>query len=403
MKTRLRGYTLIELILVMGIVLMMTTLALISVTAMLRSTRMSRGLNLLIAAADEARTAAITLRRSTRVDLTRLDTEGGTNRLTMVGPFIDENFDEYVPGTSSDLSAQWLSSAAAPEIVCDGSRCLKMTGGTGGSACYWCSRMSAGLKAEDYELLVQARVKFLTVDKTSATRSVALLGSIDDGGGAGVKSAYRMTLTIMPFNPVENTQSTVVLDKLGGGNWSSGAGAIDLDLQGTPSATTMLVDDVWYRVLLSIKTSTNPSGVSSAVVAAKVWADGQLEPATWTVGPVLDKTPLDNGRAGFGISNCTALADDVLVDVRPIRVLPRGLRIDTMDPSYVPTGSSDPGKVAPPDSGSGFPLLFRPDGTAATTILRFTDVTSADRRYVVFYQNTGRARIANTLTEALKQ
>ena len=165
----------------------------------------------------------------------------------------------------------------------------------------------------------------------------------------------------------------------------------------------MLVDDVWYRVLLSIKSSTSPTGVVKATVAGKVWADGQLEPAAWTAGPVFDSTPLDNGCAGFSVEGCAALADDVLVDVRPIRVLPSGLRIDVMDPTYVPSGPTDPGHVAAAGSAYGFPLLFRPDGTAATTILRFTDVTSTDRRYVIFYQNTGRAKIATTLTEALQQ
>ena len=218
-----RGYTLIELLVVMGIVLMMTTLALVSVTSMLRSTRMSRGLNLLVSAADEARTAAITLRRSTRVDLTRLDTEGGCNRLTIVGPFVNENFDSYVTGQSTDLSALWLTTGAPPEIVCDGSRCLKMDG-TGGSASYWYSRMRVGLTGQDYELLVQARVKFLNAENQSGNRSIALLGSIDDGGGSAIKTAYRMTLAINPFNPLENTQSTVTLDKVGGGGWSSERG-----------------------------------------------------------------------------------------------------------------------------------------------------------------------------------
>jgi prepilin-type N-terminal cleavage/methylation domain-containing protein len=396
-----RGFTLIELLVVMGIILMMTTLALVSVNSMLRSTRMSRGLNLLVAAADEARTAAITLRRSTRVDLTRLDKEGGLNRLTVVGPFVNENFDTYEMGTSAELSNQWLTTGDKPEIVCDGSRCLKMSaagGAGGGAAGYWHSRMRVNVNTDDYEVLIQGRVKFLPQENQApAQRSLSLLGSIDDGSGGGIKSAYRMSMTVTPFNAAENMNSTVVLDRIGGGSWTSGPApsAVDVDLNGAPSATTMLVDDVWYRVILSVKTSTSPDGITRAAVAGKVWADGQLEPQTWTVGPVYDSTPLNNGCAGFQIENCTALADDVLFDVRPIRVLPPGMRMDVMDPA-------SPGNVVPIDSGYGFPLLFRPDGTTATVTVRLTDVSTGDRRYVTIYQNTGHSRFSDNLTEAMK-
>ncbi len=405
-----RGFTLIELLIVMGIILMMTTLALVSVNSMLRSTRMSRGLNLLVAAADEARTAAVTLRRSTRVDLTRLDKEGGLNRLTVVGPFVNENFDTYGMGTSPELSNLWLTNGDKPEIVSDSSRCMKMSTGAGpgggGSAGYWHSRMRVGVTTDDYEVLIQGRVKFLPPENQApAKRSVSLLGSIDDGSGTSINKAYRMMMTITPFNAAENTNSTVVLDHVGSGSWSAGPApsAVDVDLNGAPSTTTVLVDDVWYRVILSIKTSTSPDGTVRAAVAGKVWADGQLEPPAWTVGPVYDKTPLNNGCAGFQVENCAALADDVLFDVRPIRVLPPGLRMDVMDPTYVPLGPGDPGKAIAIDSGYGFPLLFRPDGTTGTVTIRLTDVSTGDRRYVSIYQNTGHSRFSDTLAEAMKQ
>jgi type II secretory pathway pseudopilin PulG len=398
-----RAYTLIELLVVMGIILMMTTLALVSVTSMLRGSRMARGLNLLVAAADETRTAAITLRRSTRIDLTRLNQEGGLNRLTVIGPFVSDNFDTYDVGTSAELSKIWLTTGAAPDIVCDGSRCLKMSAVAGAPASYWLTRMRTGAPTEDYEVLVQGRLKFLPLQGAPAQRSVAILGAIDDGAGNGVKTAYRMNMTIVPFDASENINSTVVLDRLGGGSWSSGPASVDVDLNGAPSATTMLVDDVWYRVILSVKTSTSPDGTVKAAVAGKIWADGQLEPQAWTVGPVYDASPLQNGSAGFQIEGCSALADDVLVDVRPIRVLPPGLRMDVMDPTYTPANASDPGKTVAIDSGYGFPLLFRPDGTTATTIIRLTDVSCGDRRYVTLFQNTGRTRLSNTLAEALKQ
>jgi prepilin-type N-terminal cleavage/methylation domain-containing protein len=405
MPMRRRGYTLLELLLVMAIILMMISLVLISVGSMLRSARMARATNFVIAAADEARTAAIALRRATRVDLTRLDTLGSANRLTVVGPFMSENFDSYNPTNLAQLAAQWQTSGPGPLLETDGSRTLRMSG-LGGPASYWHSGMRVEtMNNDDYEVMLQARVKFLPSDPRKDTKSIALLGSVNDNGGSSVVSAYRMNImTITPYSGAANTTSTVSLDRVGGGTWSSGVASVEVDLTGLPSATTVLVENVWYNVILSIKRASDPVAGDRALVAGKVWADGQLEPSTWTVGPVIDKAPLRNGFPGFSVDNCDALADDVLVDMRPVRVLPPNMRVDAMDSTYVPSGVNDPGKISPDDTEYGFPLLFRPDGsTAATSVIRLTDLTSNDRRYVVIHNQTGRARIVNTLPEALKK
>ncbi len=401
-----RGYTLLEMLVVMGIILMMVSLVLISVGSMLRSARMARATNFVIAAADEARTAAIALRRATRVDLTRLDALGSTNRLTVVGPFMSENFDSYNPADPTQLAAEWQTSGSAPQLDADGSRVLRMSG-LSGAASYWHSGMRVETMAstDDYEVMLQARVKFLPSDPRKETRSIALLGSVNDNGGTSVVSAYRLNvMTITPYNAAANSTSTVSLDRVGGGTWNSGTSSVEVDLNGLPSATTVLVENVWYNVILSIKRASDPVLGDRALVAGKVWADGQLEPSMWTVGPVIDKAPLRNGFPGFSVENCDALADDVLVDMRPVRVLPPNMRVDAMDSTYVPTSATDPGKISPDDTEYGFPLIFRPDGaTAATSVIRITDLTSNDRRYVVIHNQSGRARIANSLTEALKK
>src|SRR5437868_6460907 len=87
--SRPRGYTLIEMLLVMGIIIMLVTLVLISVNSMLRASKMNRAVNMFVAAADEARTAALTIRRTTRIDVTSIDVMGAQTRLTVFGPGVN--------------------------------------------------------------------------------------------------------------------------------------------------------------------------------------------------------------------------------------------------------------------------------------------------------------------------
>src|SRR5579862_1147931 len=96
MKTRQkRGYTLIEMLLVIGIIIMMVSLVLISVNNMLRSSRMARAISLLVAAVDDCRTSAIAGRRTTTLDVTAMDTDGLINRMTVFGPGYIDNFENY--------------------------------------------------------------------------------------------------------------------------------------------------------------------------------------------------------------------------------------------------------------------------------------------------------------------
>ncbi|MCY3017613.1 MAG: prepilin-type N-terminal cleavage/methylation domain-containing protein [Planctomycetota bacterium] len=356
------GFTLIELLVVMGIILLMITLVLLSVNSMLRSSRISRTLSLLVGAMDEARTAAITIRRSTKVDLTRLDAEGKMNRLTVVGPFFNETFESYNDAKASSgptpetngwvTSGDWVAATSVsppPSITSDGSRCLRMQAGQK----YWNvgSRVDT-VQQEDFEFNLLARVKFLPTT-TRADRSISAFVAIKDNGAKDIADGYSLTLKITPTQPPtfpgRNQKSEVILDKMSGpgtlGTLDVGAavktkGSIEVDANGTPAPTTCLVENVWYRVSLSVKIITNPALKDTApekykaIVAGKVWADGQLEPWNWTVGPLEDKpTPLGNGPGGFAVtgpSGADALLDDVLFDVRPIRVLPPGLMIDAM-------------------------------------------------------------------------
>lgn len=421
-----RGFTLIELLVVMGIILFMIALVLLSVSSMLRSSRMSRAMALVVGAVDEARTAAITLRRSTKVDLTRVDNEGRINRLTVVGPFFSDNFDGYknavteAPMTASDpipstngwmnTAGSWVansSTTTAPSMTSDGTRCLRMAK----DQRYWnvCSRIDT-VKQEDFEMTVMGRVKFLPVNPRDTTREVSVYVACT----ASVGDAYKLSLHIEPAATAlgRNTSSYVRLDRISGSlNPLPGGTALqqmDVDKAGAPSSTTCLVENVWYRVSLSVKLISDPTGAGSkrAIVAGKVWADGQLEPWSWTCGPMEDTTPLANGPGGFGTTGGDALLDDVLFDARPTRIIPVGLRIDAMRANPANPESTTPGdwETAPDDSPFNFPILFRPDGTAADRyVLRITDVTSGDKRYVTIDQNSGRARLEHSLQDAIKQ
>ena len=434
------GYTLIELLIVMGIIMLMVTLVLLSVTAMLRSSRMSRAVSLMVSAADEARTTAITIRRSTRVDRTQLDPIGQYNRLTVAGPYFNENFESYNitnpapppplqqlnPGTNNWLNTTgaWpLSDSITPPpcLQNDGSQCMRLT--TPNS--YW----NVGSKVDkarddDFETLVQARVKILPYttppSARAANRTLSVLACIKDAGNA-ISDAYRMNLMISPSatSPGRNTTSTITLDSVGGAALTNGPTSLTLDANSlSPSATTDLIEGVWYRVILSVKLITDQNQKTTAVIAGKVFADGQLEPLTWSVGPVTDSgTPLLAGPGGISVNGCDGLVDDVLFDDRPIRVIPAGLRLDCLAPpssaNRTPPGvpgtvctappAPTPPLVAPyPDYD--FPIVFHPDGTAAQTyVVRITDLTSGDTRYVTIDQNTGRSRACHSLAEALQK
>jgi prepilin-type N-terminal cleavage/methylation domain-containing protein len=411
-RPQVRGYTLIELLVVMGIILMMILLAVLSVSNMLKSSRLSRTTSLIISAMDEARTAAVTLRRSTKVDLTRMDEEGRFNRLTVVGPFFNENFESYSLGNpppkgNGPRSNGWLCSSAAESYVeTDGSRCLRMLDGKK----YWnaFTRIDPGSK-EDYELMIQARIKFVPPEgaaKAGTTdRIVRLFGSgVDNGSNIG--DAYQLNIKIKPTTggvaPGRNAESSITLDRGGGALTpvGDGVGMLQIDQPGAPSKTTSLVQGVWYRMSLSVKQITDQlTDKSRVIVAGKVWADGALEPWNWTVGPLEDNDPLANGPGGLMVEGTDALADDVLIDMRPIRPLPAGVRIDTLDPY-----SSPPGTAEPVESKYYFPILFRPDGTSSEKyVIRITDLSSGDRRYVTIDQNTGRARVAHAVADALEK
>jgi type II secretory pathway pseudopilin PulG len=419
-----RGYTLIEMLLVMGIIIMLVTLVLVSVNSMLRSSKMNRAVNLIVAAVDEARTAAVTIRRTTRVDVTPLDSAGKVARMTVFGPGVSDNFEEYnlpdpsqaysaEPPQDKRLTAAWKTSGSKqPQLVTDGSRCLKIRGLTGAAA-YWYPglRVDAVNVGDYYEAILFARLKILPGQQrvTKKPMTIGILGSIDDNGGKAIKSAYGMALKITPAAAsARNDSSSVELQRFSGskgtalakGDSKDGDAAIVFDAQGSPSSpTALLVEGVWYRVLLSVKSYTpeDKGAKAKAIVSGKIWADGQLEPLTYTVGPITDtKSPLSNGFGGFSVENCDAVVDDVLFDMRPVRLVPQGISISPLDP-----GNSY--NYAELNSRYSFPLMFRPDGTTSVfSIIEIADTSTGDKKYVRIDQNTGRARIAGSLEEVKK-
>ncbi|MGD0088956.1 MAG: prepilin-type N-terminal cleavage/methylation domain-containing protein [Planctomycetota bacterium] len=422
-----RAYTLIEMLVVLAIIMVMMSLVIMSVSSMLQSNRMSRSLSLIVGAVDEARTQAICYRRTTKLDLTRIDEAGMLSRLTVSGPFFNDNFDSYNDATAAAptptpasngwmTTGSWVGPGPNASIYSDGTRCLRMADGQK----YWnlCSRVDT-VKQEDFEQIVMARVKFLPSANRSGDRSLNIYACIQDAATMG--DAYCMTLTITPWPNGSglNNNSAVTLGKSGGGSLNpvgTAVGQLAVDLPGPPvqggspaSATACLIENVWYRVMISVKRATdnsNPaSATTKATVAGKFWADGQLEPLAWTVGPLQDNSPLFNGPGGFGSTGCDSLVDDVLFDGRPIRIIPVGLRLDALG---LTSPTADPGiasswDVALLDSPSNFPWVFRPDGTTAQRYLaQLMDLTSGDKAYMAIDQNTGHARMAHTLQEAIQ-
>lgn len=421
------GYTLIEIILVMGIIIMIITLVLISVAAMLRTSKMSRAVNLVTAAVDEARTAAITIRRTTRVDVTPLDTEGKVSRMTVFGTGVSDNFEEYSlpdvstigqtdPAQDPTLTANWKSTSLTPQLVADGSRCMKARGLASATA-YWNPglRVDAISVGDYYEAVLFARIKILpgTQRKDKKKMNVGILGSINDGGGSSIKSAYALMMNIVPdgSNAGRNASSSLSLNYFSGISGSplqsdsthhDGPATLSFDTAGTgatSSPTALLVESVWYRVLLSVKSYTpteEGSPTPRAIVAGKVWADGQLEPLSYSVGPVTvtdSSKILSNGFGGFSADGCDILVDDVLFDLRPLRLIPQGITMTALDPDSTPAY-----QAANQDSKYSFPLMFRPDGTTTVySIIEIADSTTKNKRYVRIEQNTGRARVGDTL------
>ncbi len=421
-KSRPRGYTLVEILLVMGIIIMIITLVLISVNSMLKSNRMSRSVNLITAAVDEARTAAITIRRTTRVDVTPLDDIGKNSRMTVFGSGVSDNFEEYTlpdpslatsaePPQDPNLTTAWKTTGKQPQLIADGSRVMKMRG-TGSSAIYWNSglRVDAISLGDYYEAILFARVKILPgAARASGTpMSVGIMGSIDDGGGSTIKNSYRMVLKITPSASTgRNDSSSVALDKfsgsstgLSGGGQKDGVSSVLFDQKvGSSSPTALLVEGVWYRMLLSVKSyiPADQNAQPKALVSGKLWADGQLEPLTYTVGPVTDtNNPLSNGFGGFSVQGCDAVVDDVLFDMRPIRLIPQNITFTPLDPdnNY---------QAADQNSKYSFPLMFRPDGTTSVfSIIEIADATTGDKRWIRIDQNTGRARVKESLNDVKK-
>ncbi|HLX64021.1 MAG TPA: type II secretion system protein [Planctomycetota bacterium] len=426
---RPRGYTLIELLLVMGIIIMVITLVLLSVNQMLRSSKMARAVSLIVAAVDESRTAAITVRRTTRVDVTALDDQGQNSRMTVYGAGDSDNFEQYklpdptaVTNPNSDppqdpqLLVNWRTSGKQPLLVADGSRCMQIRGSTGAAQYWFRGQGVASVTVNDYyESVLFARVKILPglQRKNNTTMKVKLLSCIDDGNSRSIRSAYDLGLTIVPSSGTgRNDSSFVALERFGGGALTGsgpkdGPASVQFDKkQGTSSPTALLVEGVWYRMLLSVKSYTPDDSSSSsssssppqAIVAGKIWADGQLEPLLYTVGPLTDKqgTPLSNGFGGFSVEGCDAVVDDFLFDMRPVRLIPQGITITPLDPdqSY---------NAADLNSKYSFPLMFRPDGTTSVfSIMEIADSSTGDKRFVRIDQNTGRARIKATLDDVKK-
>ena len=393
------GYTLIEMLVVMGIILLMVALVLVSIGSMLRGTKMANTVNLFVSASDEARTAGITLRRAVQVDLTRLDAQGRLNRLTTIGAYICDNLEG---NTLAATPTNWIASGGAGlTVVQDGTYCMQLTAG---SKCYngtfGIQKFEEG--SDDYEVLLQARVKFKQTARTATWWRLRLEGSMT----TSYATRYGVGINVQcNANDALNVDTLVTLEKNG-----TAVATTDLDPTGGPRQS-LIKEGIWYRIKLSIKrftrVATSGAEVDTARIAGKIWVDGQLEPPEWTVGPYDDTSgPLAAGFGGFSAAGNDVIIDDVFFDLRAIRPLPKGLRIDMLyptDDTQTPL-RWERGDIVDQDGPSpfNFPVVFRPDGTSAKRyVIRLTDMSTGDRRYVVVEQNTGRTRPADSEPEAL--
>jgi prepilin-type N-terminal cleavage/methylation domain-containing protein len=402
------GYTLIEMLVVMGIIVLLVTLVLLSISSMLRGAKMSNTVNLFIAAADEARTAGITLRRTVQVDLTRLDEDGKLNRLTTIGAYLLDPFETYPydavkPARIPEQNWKLFGGSGDLTVTRDQTQCLLLKAG---QHCYnplfRMERFEAG--QEDYEILLQARFKFQPTVRTATVWRFKLIGCYREGStdayvvqvrlGIGAGQAGNLTERV----GLQISSSSTA-------NWADPKAYLDM---ATPDGKclTLIKDGIWYRAKLSVKRFDKAvAGQSTPVsrIAAKVWVDGQLEPANWTIGPWdHEGTPFEPGFAGFGADGNDVLVDDAFFDMRSIRPLPSGMRVDLLFPEDGVGYKA--GNVVKLDSASpfNFPIIFRPDGTAAKRyIVLLTDTVSGDRRYLAVEQNTGRTRPADSEREAL--
>jgi len=146
---------------------------------MLRGSRMSRAVSLIVGAIDESRTAAITMRRSVRLDVTRLDPDGAINRLTVFGSgsattskatrFMPRHRRRGQPGGQArPASAHALDHRPGKmQIVTDGSQCLQVNGLTDTANPSRARRVLGArsrvdaIKQDYFEQIVQTRLKIL--------------------------------------------------------------------------------------------------------------------------------------------------------------------------------------------------------------------------------------------------
>lgn len=373
------GYTLVEMMVVMAIIVMLMTVAVVAVNGMLRGSRLNSTVGMLLGAADQARSNALALRCSVGVDVTRQDEQtnekGILNRLSSIGPNLFETFD------APKLASYWLGSRSAA-VEGQGNNWLKLPKGEQIYSTVFALRK---VSAEEYEAVIQARVQFQAQERRDGVWTARVMGSLDDTGGGG----YALALAVkVKTNRPEMSESFVQVE-------SAGSSLAKLDL---PKDMALVAPGVWYRMKLCIK-RYNQVGAKGdtdirrvAKVSGKVWVDGQLEPPGWTVGPVLDEAPRDNGYAGLKAEGATILVDDFFWDLRTLRNVPSGIRIDCYAPDP-PEGRVLEASGEDLHSIYSFPLLFRPDGSAAARyVLQLTDSNTGDKRYVVIERETGRAR-----------
>jgi len=439
-----RAYTLIELLVVLAIVAMVLTLALPYVSGMMRTTKIAAATDMLRAAVSKSRSTAISTRRGCSLDISYTEAEGVTERFTSSVTLLAEDFERYPDFRQyqigpdkeavTEVSKHWafypklqeLVKTNAWQIVSGRTRELRagLDSGAIGNAYAWSLDTATPERPSiDVERTIQARfcMRRVNPEEPRAVWGFGLVAHFvrDRKQLLG----YRFCVRAQSADSGWNLSSEAVLQKIYNPANPEAERAYDAQAPGVvckysfdkPHISAALAPDVWYRMKMYVKREG-----MIVKLAGKVWVDGSPEFQEWTVGPVCDpfsgaSLPPDvvdafkqggdafsGGYSGVWVAGGEFAIDDFTVDTRESWLLPGGIQVRAKKIERDSNGNVTSITDLKPYEPGGFPLVYRPDGSAAvqrTVYVCITDVASGNFRYVRIDPNTGRVENVDDLSE----
>lgn len=439
-----RAYTLVELLVVLAIIAMVMALAMPYVSGMMRTTKIAAAVDMLRAAVSKTRSTAISTRRGCSLDISHTEAEGVTERMTSSVMLLAEDFERYPdfleyrlgPDKEAleDVNKYWafhpkiqeLSKTNVWQIVTGQTRELRagLDSGTVTNAYAWALDTVTPEKPEiDIERTIQARFRMRRVnpEQPRGTWGFGLVAHFvrDKKQLLG----YRFCVQAQSTDSGWNISSEAVLQKIYNPSNPNAERSYDAETPGKsgkrlldqPRLTAVLAPNVWYRAKMYVKRESK-----IVQLAGKVWVDGSPEPQEWMAGPAYDffegadvppgitdsfkqgGNALSGGYAGVWVGGGEFVIDDFTVDTRETWLLPGGIQIRAKRIERDSNGNVTNIVDLKPYEPGGFPLVYRPDGTAAvqrTVYVCITDVASGNFRYIRIDPNTGRVENVDDLSE----